>query len=160
MKTVDDFLIDRLFQPVVDAMVAVASCYAIAAFVLTGGGFLLLVVDVHQAIYASAWWWCTVGIVSLYLPTIIVRAYRLEQDRPRDAMPIDRVSMMWFRVGVLYCQTIFLPMDVMYWAKLPWNALADLGWWLVIVGAYFMACRRAPPKQKRAYLPQAVPHMT
>ena len=43
MRRLDDFIIDRVFQKIADALHRHASCYAIASFLLTGYGLIGIV---------------------------------------------------------------------------------------------------------------------
>lgn len=152
LRAIDDFLIDRVFQKLADALHRVASCYAIGSFLLLG--FALL----H-----FAWWGLgiTAGggfatwlglLVSLgWIPSAVWQAMKLDRQwsEGRDTLPSMRLSHVWFRLLLVFG----LPLDLStIW--LDWHvgrfvmAITDLSWPLCAVGFYFMACTPKRPKRQ------------
>ena len=145
MERVDSFIIDRLFQPVSDSVARYVSCYGIAAFLLTGA------VPLHFMAEFAKGYWVAMFVSLTWLPVLVYRAYKLEQAPPSNLLPLERVHYVLLRVGLLTFQALFVPFD--YWMIQTggiWVALMDFGWWIIVVALYFMACRRKPPKPKRA----------
>jgi hypothetical protein len=147
MWRVDSFLIDRVFQPVVDALASLVSCYALAAFVLTGAGLCFAVSYYH------AEQWLALALAGVWVPVPIVRAHRLDQERPRAVLSNERVTGFYARIWFLFVQVVFGPSVVLLLLTKEgdvWILLNEAGWWMLLVGLYLMACRRPPPSQQPA----------
>lgn len=146
MWRVDSFLIDRVFQPVVDALASLVSCYALAAFILTGAGLCFLAFDVHGQ------QWLGLAMTAIWFPPPLLRAYRLCQERPRAVLPDERVSgfapRMWFLGLLVAFEPSFIL--IVLTKRDVWFLLNDAAWWMLVVGLYLMACRRPPPSEHPA----------
>jgi hypothetical protein len=141
MRQIDNFIIDRMFQPVVDALANIMSCYAMAAFLLTGGSLFIAAAGWHNERYVY------LAITGLWLPLHVLRAYRLDAEKPRSVMSTERVIYALLRVCLLAGLIVFEPATVSEFLsrKSAWIAIEDFAWWMVVVGLYLMACRRPPP---------------
>jgi hypothetical protein len=146
MWRVDGFLIDRVFQPIVDALAALVSCYALAAFILTGAGLCFLAFDVHGQ------QWLALACTGLWLPIHIVRAHRLDQERPRAVLSNERVTGFATRMWFLGVQVAFGPSFILIvlTKRDVWFLLDAAACWMLVIGLYLMACRRPPPSEHPA----------
>lgn len=145
MWRVDSFLIDRVFQPVVDALAALVSCYALAAFILTGAGLCFLAFDVHGQ------QWLGLALTAIWFPPPLLRAYRLCQERPRAVLPDERVSGFAPRMWFLGLQVTFGPLLIIPMLRDKdggWFLLNEAAWLMLLIGLYLMACRRPPPSER------------
>ncbi len=146
MRTIDDFLIDRLFQPAADRLARWMSCYAIAEFLLTGE---LLFKTIS---YAAEQDWVAMSLCSAWMPVYILRAHRLDAAPPSDILPTERVTGIVFRMIWLTVQIVTLPINLLEPHALWWR-IESASWWLIVAGVYLMACRKRPPKPKRITIP-------
>lgn len=152
MRQIDDFLIDRGFQPVADWLSRWVSCHALAAFLMTGGVLGLM------AGFLAMGYWVSIAMSGLWMPMRVWEAYQRAAAPPSDVLPIERISWIWLRLPLLTLQTAGVPLHVLsirlgdYW----WSAVMA-GWWLFTVGLYFLACRRNPPRVARARVAGWVP---
>jgi hypothetical protein len=148
MRRVDNFLIDRAFQPLADTMARWVSCYGIAAFMLTGV-FLAKASD-----YVVNRDYFPLVLMLIYLPFVTLRAYQLDAEPERSVLPPERATMFWFRMFSLLTN----PLDVLAVAMAVnwWDRIRFGAWLLLTPALYFMACRRNPPKPRRAVVPAAV----
>lgn len=145
MRRTDSFLIDRVFQPVVDALASLVSCYALAAFFLTGAGLCFAASLIHEE------HWLSLACVGIWLPIHIVRAHRLDQERPRAVLSDERVTGFVARMWFLCLQVASAPLFVLILrAQGVWFLLEGAAWWMVVAGLYLMACRRPPPSEQPA----------
>ena len=151
LRRLDDFLIDRVFQKIADAAARWVSCYGIAAFLLTGAG-LMKVAD-----YSVNRDWFGLAFLSLWAPGIAYRAYQLDAKASASVLPPDRVGAMGWRLWSVATN----PLDLLclLTAQTWWDYPRFGAWFLVTPALYFMACRRNPPKEKRAVVPVAVPNV-
>jgi hypothetical protein len=147
MWQLDSFIIDRMFQPVVDALANIVSCYAMAAFILTGASLFIAAASWREGHYAI------LAVTGLWLPVHVLRAYRLDAEKLRSVMSTERVSYALLRVCLLASQIVFEPVTVSVFLsrKSAWIVAEDFAWWGVIVGLYLMACRRPPPNQQTGF---------
>lgn len=145
LRNMDDFLIDRVFQPVSDRAARYVSCYGIAAFLLTG---MLLILG-GLKLYDRDW----IGllITSGWLPYDVCRAYRLDAAPSSDVLPICRIKDFWLRILFLVVLIALLPTFVLNWWTGDYIKLGhEIGWSIVVPAYYFMACRKNPPTPRRS----------
>ncbi len=148
MRRIDDFLIDRVFQPVADALARWASCYGIAAFLLTGA-ILAMITAIALAPDVRS-----VGAVLLSVLWVVrlIEAHRLDRRASSDVLPAERIRDVYWRPAYI----AFVVCDLMA-ETFGLSDLRDLvfnqGWLLNTLAVYFMACRKQPPKQRRARVP-------
>lgn len=146
MRRVDDWLIDAVFQPVADRLAPAVSCYGIAAFLLTGFGLI------QAAIYVLNEDWTFLAVMSTWLPFMTFKAYRLDQEKPRSVLPDTRLTGFISRIMCLVLLTplslaeTIAPMDMRFRAQ-------GLLWLLLVLAEYFIACRKNPPRERRAVQP-------
>lgn len=164
MQRVDDFLIDRVFQKIADALHRVASCFAIGAFFMTG----------FAIVHFSFWGWSFIHVgvspelilpviglamALIWVPPRVKKAIRLEREwnEGNDVLPNERPAFISQRVFFL----LFLPFD---WLLLVADvnlgnvvsAAADLSWSMLCTGLYFLACApKRPRRQRQAQYAQA-----
>lgn len=143
---VDDWLIDRCFQAVSDHFARFVSCYGIAAFLMTG--FVLE----HAAFYLYRETYVWIAVSAMWSIPILLRAYKLDRDAPRNVMPIERVRYFFSRISDVF---IITPMAiVMFWDAGDSARRIDAAAWLLVLPAeYFLACRKRPPRELRATAP-------
>ena len=151
MRRLDDFLIDRVFQKIADALHRHASCYAIAGFLMTGYGLsaVMAMVDwfVHDYIAAPV----LLFVFMLFYPPFIIRAVRLERRWASgdNALPNDRITGCIQRTLALFWTAIPVPIDAMQLlAGLQLAAIFNLGWLLYLAGLYFLACTPKRPRRQ------------
>jgi hypothetical protein len=144
LHKMDDYLIDRVFQPTADALWRVASCYGLAAFFYTGFMFIFASCRVINQSYFSLLFFM------LWMPLRAFRAYREDQKPARNVVPIYRVSEFYLRV-------LDIPLVVasVACAVIPDSSgvifrIGEISWVLLFLGDYFMACRKRPPAQSRS----------
>ncbi len=97
IRAIDDFLIDRVFQRISDALARWVSCYGIAAFLLTGAILLVFVAAVmpHDVLAA------VLGILWVFR---LIRLHRMDAVAPSDALPEERIrEKNWRPVSVAFC---------------------------------------------------------
>ena len=144
MRRLDDFLIDRVFQPVADWLSPWVSPYALGAFLLTGGCLAIICMSAYLH------WWASLTIAMLWMPFALRRAYRQEHAPPSNLMPLTRLVDMPIRLFLLFLQLFCLPL-VMF-ADTP-IMINQGGWWLVVIADYFFACRKNPPPPRASRVP-------
>lgn len=143
MWWIDSRAINWIFQPITNAVAPVISCYALAAFLLTGSIPLLIV----------TWWywglWWAILFSMPWMPSTLVRAYRLEASPTFIMMVHERISNLPLRVGLLLIFLGACPLHIflIIYGKFS-STLEIAGWWMMIVALYFMACQPMPPKRK------------
>jgi hypothetical protein len=150
-ERLDSFLVDRIFQPLADALARWTSCYGIAAFLLTG----VIFGQVAGYIWMEKWAYA----ISMPIWSLMkcIQAYELERRPPSDVLPIERIQgQIWAgRPGLLLIEIFAQPMILLIPppdGKVMWIYEQE-SWWVVIIACYFMACRRNPPKPRRAKIP-------
>ncbi len=143
IRRIDDFLIDRVFQPVADVSSRWCSCYGIAAFLFTGFALEQFV----YRFYLRDWLWMALGLT--WIPKRVWDAYKAELRPIRDVMPIDRISNFIVRVVFV---VFLIPTTVIAVAeaKDAMKTVAEISWIFLIIGEYFMACRPRPPRRNLA----------
>lgn len=146
MRHIDDWLIDRVFQPLADRVAGYVSCYGIAAFLFTG---FMLELDARMAVRGD-YLWILVTMVWPLRPTL--RAYQLDAQPLSNVMPIDRVTHVAARIFSL---AIIVPGATVLFllAKDVSDRLHEIAWMMVLPAEYFTACRRSPPKWRHAAAP-------
>lgn len=152
-ERLDSFLIDKAFQPIADRLARWISCYGIAAFLLTG-------VTLGNAV-AFAWTmrWEEL-LVTAWFAYRCRDAYVLDRAPPSNALPVERIKRSgWMgRPGLVLCVAFFTTIHIV--APAPGWSRIDIWayrlWWIYIAAAYFMACRRDPPKPKAAKIPRGL----
>lgn len=149
IQRMDDFLIDRVFQPISDALARWISCYGIAAFLLTGACLF----QGGAFVYRREWFWLL--IASAWFPLVIHKAHEMDKALPSNVMVADRLTGRWVRLLLLIGQCLFLPRDIMS-SDAPVHQVESATWWGVIAAYYFMACYKRPAKPKRAKVPTAI----
>jgi hypothetical protein len=77
IRAIDDFLIDRVFQRISDALARWVSCYGIAAFLLTGA---ILSEFASAAVYES-WLFILPGLLGIMWVTELIKAHRMDRYR-------------------------------------------------------------------------------
>lgn len=145
MRRLDDFIIDRVFQPIADRLARYWSCYAIAAFILTG-------FDLEHAafyIYKEDYVW--IAVAAMWLAPMTYRAYQLESQPVRNVLPLERIQFLALRL----LNAAFTPFVLLAVFLLPVGirTIDDIGWAAMVVALYLMACRKNPPRQQRAKAP-------
>lgn len=142
---IDDWLIDRVFQRISDGLARFASCYAIAAFLLTGAALG------HWGLYIVRQEWVGLLLSSMWLPFRVADAYRLEREPQRDVLPVERVRYFFQRIIFLMLQIAISPLVLLDATEGNyWMLASDTFWWVIVVGFYFMACRRRPPSRNHS----------
>jgi len=145
LKKIDDFLIDRVFQPYVDARTRVVgvsnSPYKIAAFFLSG--FVVMTIGwLIASLYE--------GSFSIFYLLPLVWIYFIIKQFIRPAEILSKVQTDLsdmpniIRVQQMFSRVLWL---IFLLVQLPWYSFATLSAtlahgsvWLYMVGVYFMAC--------------------
>jgi hypothetical protein len=146
LRWADDFLIDRVYQPVADRLAGWISCYGIAAFLLTGFAISRIVYLVHNG---SEWWY---WLLSLWIFLAVADAHSQDRATPTNVVPNERIrtlscfNRLMLTLIAFMAVTGFLNYDVWQWVE-------NVGWFGAWVAFYFLACRRMPPKPKRVKAP-------
>lgn len=148
IRAIDDFLIDRVFQRMSDVLARWVSCYGIAAFLLTGA---VLLAFASAAMWQS-WVGILPGLLGIFFVGRLVQAHQLERAAHSDVMPEVRVKLgLWRLIYVAICGNdliaeIFIKLSFPSWSE-------NIGFLLYTLAVYFMACRKLPPKPRRARIP-------
>ncbi len=148
MRRLDDFLIDRVFQPIADALARWTSCYGIAAFFLTGA---ILAMITSIALEPSM---RSVGAVLLSVVWVIrlIEAHLMDRRGYSDVLPEERILHVYWRPVYVAFVVFDLIREAFGWDDFR-NLILNQGWLLNTLAVYFMACRKQPPKQRRARVP-------
>jgi hypothetical protein len=97
IRAIDDFLIDRVFQRISDALARWVSCYGIAAFWLAGAilSEFAAAVMPHDVLAAL------LGIVWVFR---LIRVHRMDAAAYSDVLPAERIKdVFWRPAGVALC---------------------------------------------------------
>jgi hypothetical protein len=152
LNRIDSFLIDRMFQPAVDRLAPLISCYVLAEFVATGGLLAHAGAYIVLAVTRTPFYLLSLLAETAWVPLMIARAHSLDRRPPSSALPSDRVIGQLPRMLLLL---ITLPLLPLFLVTAPTiEDLAEVGWWLLLFAVYLMACRRPPPHKKRARQPR------
>ncbi len=148
MRRLDDFLIDRVFQPVADALARWISCYGLAAFLLTGAVLAMITAIALSPDVRS------VGVVLLSVVWVVrlIEAHQLDQRASSDVLPAERIRDVYWRPAYLAVVVYDLMVEIFSLSDLR-DLMFNQGWLLNTLAVYFMACRKQPPKQRRAHVP-------
>ncbi len=138
-RKLDDFLIDRVFQPICDRLARWIDCYGIAEFVATGAVAVILLYTGLTLVYGYPWI-ATFGMVLAGIYAIRIRIIRTMSKPQPGLMPKERLTGLTIRtLDLAFCIFLMLPP--------AWPAPA---WWLYTASMYFTACRKLPPRHQRA----------
>ncbi len=143
LTNIDDFIIDHVFQPVVDRLDGYVSCYQLAGFFFTGATLFHLVSGLALK------HWVGRTIVTLWWSWLIIRSYRLDARPPSDVLPIERITGRGQRLALLMLEIYTTVLTISDYPS-RWLLLEEATWWLMIVGLFLLACRRRPPRRQRA----------
>lgn len=151
LHSIDNYLIDRIFQPISDFFSRWISCYGIAAFILTGAVVMRIVLEVvvdgafakvFEAIIATA----------IYLEC--GRAYILDSKPPSDILPAYRITHYAVRVFAIFSFppfSLFLLFDIFFPDAV--QLLIDGSWMSYMVAVFFLSCRKRPPRPQEYRTP-------
>ncbi len=130
----DDFVVDRVFQPVADRV----NQYALAEFFFTGAVVFYLPDAWHRRS------WIMGPLIVLGWSTWILKARALGNRPARNAIPIERVTGAVARPGLITMQ--FVGATGIWFDHSIWRLVGETSWWLGIIGLYLVACRPHPPR--------------
>lgn len=145
LKRVDDWIIDRACQPLVDKLDQVSSCYQLSAVAMITAGSLGMALDYRQQ------WWFGAGLWLSVVTPAVWRAWRLDAKPPSVTLPLERIANLGTR-------TIFfilrLGFGVLLISSPTVNGLLnETAWWLFSLGLYLLACRKRPSRSQRVSPP-------
>jgi hypothetical protein len=147
LRRIDDFLIDRVFQPVTDRLASVTSPCAMAAFLLVG--FLV----------SNEAWCITYGhyVLAFLAGCTFAAAYLMAVDEDKkplsNTLPSVRIIHFIPRmIGLMLLTPLMVLLTPLNFHIL--HPLADIGWWLYLMALYFMACRKMPPPKRETEAPK------
>jgi len=152
MRRLDDFLIERVFQKIADALCRWRSCYGIAAFLLTGGSAVLVGVGAFTLIRFENW------LLLAFLPLMGFWSYHKTKSaydldaawhQGKEALPVDRIRdavlrVVWLVIMVFHGTQVLLLLETQTALSLAYYA----GWCLFTFGLYFLACTPKRPRQQ------------
>jgi len=143
-RTIDDFIIDRIFQPISDTLASLVSCYAIGAFLMTGGLMFSFAWDVQAQHWVNLFFDVTFGPLYLYW------AHRMQNEPIRNVMPTNRIALLPVRIFlVVLCLFGSIPAIVINLAQGIWiEATHNFSGICMTAAFYFLACRRLPPTRR------------
>lgn len=145
LHALDDFLIDKVHQRVSDALSRYVSCYGIAGFLYVGG-FLGIVVGAGM----SRAWFAVASAGMIWFPYQC--SMDLDKAAPNSAMPAQRlVGFVWRIVALIACPPMVFGLGSS--SQSVWGMVWGAAFAPLLSAEYFMACRKNPPKQKRAKVP-------
>ncbi len=154
LRAFDDFLIDRVFQPITDYFSERASCYAIAAFLFTGFLFIDAVCSFLLKDYV------VLLIMSVWVPARIYRAQQMNSQSRRNVMSVDRISGFYSRLIDIFFVGL-APIWLIGNHSFILN-MRDMAWVLMLSGDFLMACYNRPVwrQPSRAGVKDAFPSVT
>lgn len=145
MWRADSYLIDRVFQPIADALARVTSCYGLAGFLSVGGILSFVAAQVYVGNYVLA---AVLGASWSWVPLC---ASRLEQRPLTNVMSTIRIVQFPCRCISVYC--LIMHSLLTYLIMHIYTVLGCFGWVLLVLAQYFLACQRRPPLRQRARVP-------
>lgn len=149
IRAIDDFMVDRVFQPISDALARWVSCYGIAAFLLTGA----IPLAFAAAVMRWSWYAIPPGFLGVMWACRLVQMHQMDTAACSDVLPTERIRDALLR-------PVFLPFcvyDLMFeiLTEVPFDIwLWNQAWLLYTLAIYFMACRKLPPKPRRSHVPE------
>lgn len=150
MNRLDDFVLDRLFQPVADALAERTSCFGLARSCAVGA-FLFNALTACAAIVADRAWPILLlahAVMGAFALHDIAEAARKERRRQQDGTynPERAKSAFWRTAWLI----VVMPWSAYALARRP--ELASLLWLAMTTCTlgtkYFMACRDNPPPRR------------
>jgi hypothetical protein len=149
MQKIDDFLIDKIFQPIANLCYPFLSCYKLA-YVL----FILACISTCIGLSFDNWF---IDFITMFLLLFWIswalRARNLDKTIREGMIPIDRSRDLTLRF-VYFLLLIFTIIQAIISLiahdyvvnKLAFQNLTEnFGWILATIGLYFIACRKLPP---------------
>jgi hypothetical protein len=152
MRAVDDFLIDRVFQPAVNWCgrmfgwtqwgIARQANYAALACVIIFNGMRLL------SGVGTIWIAISLGIYMLWFVVITIKLWR--HSSMKDGASRFRLTHVFLRVLFASVPFVMIPVDAAL------NGFQSLGWpdlkiTIDVICLYAMACADPPPKEVRQF---------
>jgi len=152
MHRLDDFLIDRVFQKIADALCRWWSCYGLAAFLLTGGGGVLVGLSAFALIRAECWLLVfPLPLLGFWVYYKTKSAYDLDAawQRGKEALPADRIRdvvlrVVWVAFTVLHSTMVLLSLE----RQTARSLALYTAWCLFAFGLYFLACVPKRPRRQ------------
>lgn len=153
MRALDDFLIDRVAQRISDALARWCSCYGIAAFLYTGSLLGFIAGGVTQVAQDSNW--LSFAFIAVCFPLMGLRIWTangLDKKTMLGVMPNTRIAEFFSRTVL---SVIFLPSNGagLLMVEQRGRQIISAAWMIFAIGNYFLACRKNPPKPRRATVP-------
>lgn len=146
VSAVDDFMIDRVFQPVADWLGRwVTPCEA-AEFLLIGNVLARIVTATFSETIS---WWFVAIVLPIDVGLIFVARYYNRTDR-LGMMPRARLTMDWWRLGSLPFAVLSIITIAPHFAvPLVSETARDIANIALCCAVFLMSCRRNPPPPKR-----------
>lgn len=144
MRRIDDFMIDRVFQPIADRLEVWTNCYALAAFLATGSIVCYLVVFFLPPFDPVLR--CVLVLLCLCAFSNLRHCHDLERRLATNTVPPDRVTYWHWRLLALALvaeNTMFAFMPSTTGAK-----IYSVSWCAWTCSLYFCACQRRPPRRE------------
>ncbi len=139
-RDLDDFLVDRVFQPIHDRLPKGAEGFiAIGAAITSAAGYALL--GLWPLLFATAPLWA-ICVVAAHL-------HGVEAD---SAMPVARMAWKSRIMGLGIDITLS---GVIAMAPHWYGVSLTVSMFMLTVMSYLAACRRNPPKRKKAKAPMS-----
>jgi hypothetical protein len=168
---VDDFIIDRVFQPVSDALAWKTSCYNLSFYFLFVASvwqvIMIILLPIVDLPYSGG---RAVQVLAVLCSLswsrfVLLRAAALVIIKPLNTIPYVRMEMFSMRVliGILWLffivHAVIILILVSVFFEWP-NSLGVITGSLQMCGVYFMACVRRLPPAKRTISLHMIPNAT
>lgn len=148
-RAIDDFLIDRVFQPISDRLERWISCYGIAEFLMTG---YIVEATVFRVFAEPKLVW-HVPVFMFIGWGFFRRARKLDRSGPLDVIPAGRITELWVRMAwIASCLFLAVPLLLVGVGFFGGIDTATI-FFAPAASEYFLACRRRPLKPKRSRAP-------
>jgi hypothetical protein len=147
-RAIDNFLIDRVFQRISDALARWVSCYGIAEFLFTGAILLMFVsvVTAKHGMHFGRERWLFLWVMGL------IKRISMDRAACSNVLPTERISGANGRfIYMVFCTSFLVTMVFLLQESTYW--LNYVGWLLATFASYFMACWKLPPKLRRSHVP-------
>lgn len=148
----DDFLIDRVAQPLVDRLAERTTPNALGRSLIIGSAVFFMGY-VFYDVQAGTFRGLDLFFSALTVPLLLLMAKDVGKPQPLGALPASRLKHRFLRL-VLFCGLIVLlstdVLDVLIQNGMPeWRVAMRLSLALEAAGFYAAACRRNPPKRRQ-----------
>jgi len=144
MRRIDDFMVDRVFQPIADRLEVWKNCYGLAAFLATGSIACYLVAFFYPP-FNKISVRCVLVILCVCSLSSVRNCHNLERRLATNVVSPDRIAYLpWRMVAlVINVQNTMFAVSGTVGGKIYFVA-----WLAYTCSIYFCACQRRPPRRE------------